>query len=214
MKRVITIIAAIAVVATGTTSFAQANSTGNIIVDPYYGFPNLGKSFYQSIERADDTQNFKAKGLGPMGLRAEYMVADRIGVGVDFIYNSNTISYTATDSVYNNSTSTWSTERKEYERVMNRIRVQARFNFHFNVSNPDLDAYFGVGAGTNNRYRKYYEEGKEVTDDFKGSGNLTLLPVSFRVCTGMRYYFSENIGVNAEIGLGGPLVSAGMSFRF
>jgi hypothetical protein len=213
MKKVITFVAVAIAAISGGTSFAQANSTGNIIIDPYYGYPNFGKAFYQSIEDADDTQDFKATGVGPMGLRAEYMIADRIGVGVDVIYNSNNISYTSLDSVYNSATGAWTEERKEYERKMNRVRVQARFNYHFEVSNPDLDAYFGIGAGTNNRFRKYYENGVEIDDNYDGTGSLTLIPVSFRLCTGMRYYFSENIGMNAEIGLGGPLISAGLSIR-
>jgi hypothetical protein len=192
---------------------AQANSQGNFIVDAYYGAPNIGKKFYSSIEDASGTSSFKATGIGPMGIRAEYMVADRVGVGVDVIYNSNNVTYTAIDSTYNGNTDTWTASNHDYKRTMNRVRVQARFNYHFDVSNPDLDAYFGVGAGTNSRYRKFYDNGTEVlSDDFKGSG--TLIPVSFRLCTGLRYYFTENIGVNAEIGLGGPLVSAGLSVRF
>jgi hypothetical protein len=214
MKRITTLLMAAATVVAGNLVFSQANSQGNFIIDPYYGAPNLGKSFWSSIEDANGTSSFKATGVGPMGLRGEYMVSDRIGVGFDFIYNSNNISYTDTDTLYDSGTDTYYTQDVEYKRTMNRVRVQARFNYHFDVSNPDLDAYFGVGAGTNNRFRKFYREGVEETDDFEGSGNLTLIPVSFRLCTGLRYYFTENIGLNAEIGLGGPLVSAGVSIRF
>lgn len=214
MKRITTLLVAAATVVAGNLTLAQANEQGNIILDPYYGFPNLGKSFWNSIEKADGTNNFKATGVGPMGLRGEYMVSDRIGVGFDFIYNSNNISYTEIDSVYNSGTDSYTTQETDYKRTMNRVRVQARFNYHFDVSNPDLDAYFGVGAGTNNRFRKFYREGVEETDEFEGSGNLTLIPVSFRLCTGLRYYFTDNIGMNAEIGLGGPLISAGLSVRF
>jgi hypothetical protein len=41
-----------------------------------------------------------------------------------------------------------------------------------------------------------------------------LLPFSMRLCTGIRYYFSDNIGANMELGLGGPLVSLGLSLKF
>lgn len=211
MKKVRLILTGILALA-AVNANAQANSQGNFIVDAYYGAPNLGKSFYKSIEDANGTKNFKATGVGPMGIRAEYMVGDRIGVGFDVIYNSNNVTYTAVDSTYNGNTDTWTATNYEYKRTMNRLRIQARFNYHFDVSNPNLDAYLGVGAGSNSRFRKYYENGNEVLDTFEGSG--ALIPVSFRICTGMRYYFTENVGVNAEIGLGGPLVSAGLSLRF
>lgn len=186
--------------------FSQAVSTGNFIFDAYYGAPNFGKNFYQSIEDAAATQNFTASGIGPAGLRGEYMIGETFGLGFDVIYNSNNIKYNQVDSLNTTILNT-------YERTMNRLRVQFRFNFHFDVANPNLDTYFGVAAGTNTRFRKYYVNGVESTNDsFTGSG--TLIPFSMRVCTGMRYYFNQNIGLNAEIGLGGPLVSAGLSFKF
>jgi hypothetical protein len=186
--------------------FSQAVSTGNFIFDAYYGAPNFGKSFFQTIEDAAGTQNFSATGIGPAGLRGEYMIGETFGLGFDVIYNSNNIKYNEVDSFNTNIINS-------YERTMNRLRVQMRFNFHFNVTNPNLDAYFGVAAGTNTRFRKYYVNGVESSNDtFTGSG--TLIPFSLRVCTGMRYYFNQNFGLNAEIGLGGPLVSAGLSVKF
>ncbi|MBP5982083.1 MAG: outer membrane beta-barrel protein [Fluviicola sp.] len=186
--------------------FSQAVSTGNFIFDAYYGAPNLGKSFFNSIEDEEETQNFTATGIGPAGLRGEYMIGETFGLGFDVIYNSNNIKYTQIDSL--NPSNTYN-----YERTMNRLRVQLRFNFHFNMTNPNLDTYFGIAAGSNSRFRKFYIDGVETKDDnFLGSG--VLIPVSLRVCGGMRYYFNQNIGLNAEIGLGGPLISAGLSVKF
>ena len=207
-----TLILAVTAVASSNLSLAQANTQGSVIIDPYYGFPNFGASFSKNFETAGNS-DLKVKGLGPLGLRAEYMLADKIGVGVDVIFNNYDLTYRSTDSLYNGATDTWTTTVNENEYKMNRLRIQARFNYHFEVNNPNLDAYLGIGAGSNNRFRKAYENGVEVTDD-ADLGNLTLLPVSFRFCTGLRYYFTENIGMNAEIGLGGPLISAGLSLRF
>lgn len=217
MKKVLTLVTAIMVVLSfENTANAQAASQGNIIIDPYYGFPNFGKSFAKNFE-SETSSNFKVKGLGPLGLRGEYMVADRMGVGFDVIYNSYDLQYTdvRTDSIYDGNTNTWTTKTTstDNEYKMQRLRVHLRFNYHFEVSNPMLDAYFGVGAGSNNRFRKAYENGVEVKDD-TDLGKFTLLPVSLRICTGLRYYFTENIGINAELGLGGPLISAGVSLKF
>ncbi len=212
-----TLLTIVGIIAIATNLFGQANIQGNIIVDPYYGFPNFGKSFYKSIENSSSTSNYKATGMGPAGIRAEYMVSDKVGVGLDFIYNSNRISYTDTqhDTTWTSvSTYTVATTTNNAERLMQRIRLQARFNFHFDISNPNLDGYFGVGVGTNNRFRKYWLNGVEVNDVYTSAlSNLTLIPVSLRICTGLRYYFNPNVGMNMEMGLGGPLLSAGVSVK-
>jgi opacity protein-like surface antigen len=93
---------------------------------------------------------------------------------------------------------------------LSRVRLQARFNYHF-IENDNVDAYFGVGAGTN--FRKY-----TLTTDYPNydddSETGTLLPFSLRLAVGTRYYFTENIGINAEIGIGGPVLSGGISIKF
>ncbi len=193
-------------------SFGQGVSQGNVIIDAYYGFPNFGKSFLKAVEDANSgATNFKAGGIGPAGLRVEYMIADRIGLGVDVIYNSNSSSFTSIDSIYNGNTGATETNSLEYK--MQRVRAQLRFNYHFNITNPALDSYIGVGAGTNNRFRSTLENGVDITDN-DGLSDFTLVPFSLRIAAGLRYYFTDNIGLNTEIGLGGPLVSAGLSIKF
>ena len=208
-----TLLTIVGTFALAMSSFGQANTQGSIIIDPYYGYPNFGKSFFSILETT--TLNYKATGIGPCGLRAEYMISDKIGVGIDFIYNSNKTSYSDTATVYDSISQSYSNYMYSYERTMQRIRVHARINFHFDISNPNLDAYFGVGAGTNNRIRHYYQNGVEINDDLTSLlSKLTASPVTIRLCTGLRYYFTPNIGANLELGLGGPLISAGASFRF
>lgn len=186
---------------------SQAVAKGTIIIDPYYGAPNFGKKFISGLQDENTTlKTGGVKGLGPMGLRAEYMLADKFGLGVDFIYNSTSIdlardSFDNSGNFYKTYTGTGS---------MNRIRVQLRFNYHF-VSTDNLDAYFGVGAGSNTRIWK--TKSNDPTYDFNEKTKGTLLPVSMRIAVGMRYYFIPNLGLNAEIGLGGPLISAGLSFK-
>lgn len=211
-KIVLTFLGALAL---STSAFSQANSQGSIVIDPYYGYPNFGKSLVNSI--TDDASNTgtKATGVGPCGLRAEYLIGDKIGVGFDFIYNTNRVKYTdvSTDSTWDGTNSVWqvTTTTNSAEQLMQRIRFQARFNYHFDISNPNLDAYFGVGVGTNNRFRKYWLN--DVLQPTDALTNITLLPVSVRVCTGIRYYFTPNIGLNAELGLGGPMISGGISIK-
>lgn len=206
MKKVLTLFACAFI---GTFAYSQAVEQGNVIVDPYYGFPNFGKNL--SDQAAEGLSNVDVTGYGPTGLRVEYLLGDRFGLGVDAIFNGFGIVGTGTDTTGFDQNNQPITDSYEVKATMNRIRIQARFNYHFDISSPDLDVYMGVGAGTNNRTYKYFEDGVEQTDQ---SISGSLIPVSLRFAAGMRYYFTDNIGLNAEIGLGGPVVSAGLSFKF
>lgn len=199
----------LALIVSGGTSFAQGVEQGNFIIDPYYGFPNLGKSITNQLSEGVD--DVKITGYGPAGIRLGYMMADQFEVGIDAIFNGFSVSGRVQDSTYNSTTNTYDYSTVDSKATMQRIRIQARFNYHFDVSSPNLDAYIGFGAGTNNRVYKYFENGQEVED---GSASITLIPVSFRVAGGMRYYFTDNIGFNVELGLGGPVVSGGLSVKF
>lgn len=190
-------------------SFGQAAEQGNIIIDPYYGFPNFGKNL--SEQASEGLTDVNVTGYGPAGLRVEYMLGDQFGIGVDAIFNGFGVEGTSTDTVGYDANAQPITETYTARATMNRIRIQGRFNYHFDVSSPDLDIYMGVGAGTNIRKYKYEENGVE---DPEQTISGSLIPVSIRVAAGMRYYFTDNIGVNAELGLGGPVLSAGLSFKF
>ena len=93
MKRLLTVI-----MATCAISFAPNNSAvaqveeGNMILDLYYGYPNVGKSFWNAVI-TDSSENTKATGIGPMGIRFEYLIADNLGFGIDINYLQNGFSY-------------------------------------------------------------------------------------------------------------------------
>jgi hypothetical protein len=185
-------------------SFSQINHQGSVVVDPYYGFPNFGASFAKSV--VSEVNDIKVTGIGPCGVRAEYFLADKFGIGIDFIYNSFNItgsqdSLNADQTVY---------KSYDYKASAQRYRAQLRMNYHF-ASTENLDAYFGFGVGTNNRRYVAKSDNPNFKDD---SQTATLMPVSARIALGLRYYFNNNIGLNTEIGIGGPAISAGISFRF
>lgn len=195
----------------GLSGISKAQvSEGSIIIDPYYGFPNFGKAIAQELIDAsgEDLEEVRISGIGPMGLRAEYMLADQIGLGFDIIYNSwgatFDIDSTGSDGV---------TRPYETKLTMSRIRVQARINYHF-VTSDQLDAYVGFGAGYNNRVYSLKTELEGYDDSNLLGSEPSSLPASARVALGMRYYLTENIGLNGELGLGGPLLSAGVSIKF
>ena len=42
---------------------------------------------------------------------------------------------------------------------------------------------------------------------------LTLIPIAFRAGVGVRYFFQNNIGIHAEMGLGGPVGIIGIAMK-
>ncbi len=185
----------------------QALTRGNVIIDGYYGYSPWGANILKGVNNSD---NFNAKVYGPFGGRAEYMIDDNFGIGIDFMYKTSTLDWTV-DSTYDVS-GTPQTVTTTHDLKINRIRPQLRFNFHMSSSNPMLDKYLGVGIGLNIRKFEYFKN--EISQkNLPGLSSIAAIPVSARVCFGLRYYITENIGLNMEIGAGGPLFSGGLSLK-
>lgn len=208
MRKLGTILSIAILTTLGFNNSASAQvEEGNIIIDPYYGFPNFGGDFIDLLSADyNEIDGITTSAIGPAGIRLEYMLADNFGLGVDFIFNSINASGTV-DSLNTDGTVYRSYDTKVY---MRRYRVQLRANYHF-VQTDNLDAYVGFGAGTNIRTIGFTTDYPNLANE---SVSGALIPVSFRFALGTRYYFTDNIGLNAELGLGGPVVSAGLSFKF
>ena len=180
----------------------NAVKKGNIMIEPWYGFPLLGKALYNA--GGDSLANFSYAGLGPCGGAVEYMVADNVGLGIDFIYNSHALNYTDSGIDAQGNTVVY-----DYNFSSIRQRIHLRFNYHFS-QDENVDAYLGVGVGTNQRSIKFESNDPNYAPT---DSEATLIPFSMRFCVGMRYYFSPNIGIVTEAGIGGALVRAGLSIK-
>lgn len=208
MKRVLTLFGAALLATLGMNSAVAQTQVqqGNIIIDPYYGGPNFGKSLIGTAE----FDEFTVTGIGPAGIRAEYMLSDNFGMGVDFIYNSTTVNTTLDSTAYNEETYQYDVvDTYDLKLYARRYRVQLRANYHF-AQTDNLDAYIGVGAGTNIRTFGFKTDFPNYE---RASLSGALFPVSMRLALGTRYYITDNIGFNVELGLGGPVVSGGLSLK-
>ena len=187
---------------------AQALSQGTILVDAYYGFPNLYKTILSSTyESLGD--NYNVTGYGPVGVRGEYLMSEKVGVGIDFGMNSLGVSYDYTGSTMDTATQTYPTYSDEISTT--KIGVMVTLNYHI-VNTDKVDFYFVAGAGYKNRSWKY-----ESTDPNYESTTVsgTLIPVAARIGIGTRFWFTDNIGANVDLGFGhSGLLNAGLSFKF
>ena len=216
MKRISTLAGSVMSLMLIFNAAGQANSKWNLVNDPYYGFPNytslfpgLKSSMLGAVKDDDNISNIESRGSGPTGLRTVFFLNNWFGVGVDGLVSGSSVTFDRLDSVVDGISYT-----NSYERKMSRVRIQARFNFHFPVKNKRLDMYGGIGIGSNAKYRKLFVNGVETEDRTGFWDGFPTMPISMRTCWGFRYYFSKFVGMNFEVGIGGPLISTGVSSRF
>lgn len=203
------------VIALGSTAMAQSQvGQGNVIIDPYIGIPNWANSILYSQVDLDDATgvtDYKVNG-GQIsyGGRVEYMVADDFGVGLDVNYEVSGFNYNQVRSVYDETTMEYVDTKYNYDYKSKKLRAMFRLNYHF-VQNERMDAYTGFAGGYKNVNRASVSNDPNY-DDTGLTG--ALVPVTFRLAVGARIYFTENIGVNVELGaFGGALLQFGVSIK-
>jgi hypothetical protein len=95
-----------------------------------------------------------------------------------------------------------------YYHTYTYIPVGARGTYHwFPVQNDKIDAYAGVIIGYN-----------IISSKYTGLVGSTVTPYGSKmlggVFAGMRYFFNDHFGVNAELGYGVALLNVGGSVKF
>ena len=213
MKKLILPLIALTMMLAPTKSNAQAIGEGKIIVDGYYGFGNLYNAIFEALASSSGS-NITNKFMGPLGVRGEYLISDKVGFGLDLGYSSASMNYNETITSYNpdiNGNQIASTDTYDYSIKTSKIGAMVTFNYHF-VESDKFDAYFVTGLGYGNRTTTYTSTNK---DYIVPSSTSSLFPVAARIGVGMRYFFTENIGANLGLGLGqGGLVNIGITAKF
>jgi len=202
MKKLILPLLALTIMLAPTKTNAQALQQGNVIIDAYYGFPNLYSAIFKAAYESSNSTGLTLGSQGPLGIRAEYLITDKVGFGIDLGMNSSSISYSEADINTNIN--------YDYKFTTRKIGAIFTFNYHF-VENDILDAYFVVGGGYGNRNFKFTSTDPNYIEESVES----VIPISYKIGVGMRFFFTENIGANLALGLGqGGLVNAGISAKF
>lgn len=204
MKKFIVLLAFAACFFNIKTAKCQAVEEGNIIIDAYYGWPNLWTSVLKSAYANDPgAYGVKVGTFGPVGGRFEYLLSDKVGLGIDVHSATSSVEWTEKDIATGTIT-------YNYKISANRLRICPRFNLHFGSSDK-LDLYAAFGIGYKNTNMKFTSNDPTFNED---SGSITLIPVTWRAAMGIRYFFSPNIGAGLEMGLGGVLATGGLAIKF
>ena len=188
MKRTITFL--IALFFATSLAFSQAVEEGNKIISLDIGFPpTFG---YGDVKVPPISANFDylLKKAGP-GI---------IGVGALAGYATS-----------KENLITWPAGTKDPDTYLTYtyILLGARGTYHWFPGESDkIDTYAGVIMGAYITPEPKYTGSANITATYEGSGFLG------GVFVGIRYFFNENIGVNAELGYGVAIMSIGGSFKF
>lgn len=141
---------------------------------------------------------------GTFGFCYEHRIIPAFSIGMDVYYfqkNATGIMTEAGTGIQSN-----------VSIVENRLKTQIRFAYHFPIKNNHFDVYLGGAIGSNSSIRNLFVNGnlseqRELPQTF-------LFPVALRTYAGFRYSFTQHFGINAEVGIGGPMFNSGIHFRF
>ncbi|MEO5643543.1 MAG: hypothetical protein ABIQ40_12760 [Bacteroidia bacterium] len=181
---------------------ASAFGEGKSIISIGYGFPNLGKSIFNTYNTYND---FKVSGFGPMHVKYEYGVSDKIGIGVSV--NIVTFKVAWTEAPYSYSDSTVAYEHRIKSSAYSAL---ARLNIHF-ATQEKIDPYWGIGIGYSGRKYTYSSDDPNYTS---GIALTNPIPIGFESTLGCRFFFTENIGAYIEVGFSKSIVQGGLVAKF
>jgi hypothetical protein len=177
---------------------AQAFQQEDVIFSLGYGTPNLTKAVFKA-GIAGENLNATVSGLGPLHVKVEYGISDKIGIGLSINHVSTNFDAQYLDDIDN----------KNYfaNYNYNSTKFNLRTNFHFSNSDK-LDAYwgFGVGYGIGSVGLSTNDPDLEEVDiDAGGLGLESTL--------GIRYFVTKNIGIYTEVGFAKSIIQFGLNYK-
>lgn len=165
-------------------TMAQVAEQGRFLGDIYFSYANYTKLSKRLNVGSD---NLQSRHFPVSGVRMQYALTPHWTAGAEANYSHSSFDWRE-DGLSRHATGT-------------RLALLGRAEFHTLLDN-ELDVYGGVATGLAiNSYR--YPTSKVIKPSF-----------TFRASAGARYFFSEYVGVMAEIGFGGScIMQAGVSGR-
>jgi hypothetical protein len=185
---------------------------GNIIIDGFYGFPNLYKSLFtvlfREAEKNGSYQDVRVNGIGPVGANIQYMIEDKIGLLVEANYLDFGFSWKDNGIVNTNTL---------YNQKINFsfLRLMAGGEYHGKVSEK-LDAYGGAKIGLNIIGVQFKSDDPDLrlVDLSFGGFRKNGIGVASRFYGGIRYFPVKPIGLYIEGGFfGGGIIRGGISIK-
>lgn len=175
---------------------AQAFPKGSNSISFGYGAGTFMGALSRNFDVNEDVVH---RNVGPIYLKFEHAMDDHIGLGLHVAYATNEWTY---NYQYDSTSYKGRSHRSTYS-------ILARFNYHIG-SDEKLDPYVGFGLGYRDAKWTIEDDGPEDSDVEIRS----LFPFGMDMTFGLRYFFSPNIGLYAEVGASKSVVQGGITARF
>lgn len=164
-----------------------------------YASLGYGLTLFKAAKLLTITANelgMKSNYFGPLLIKYEYAVSDKIGIGMSFGYT--TVGVSATDD-----------SNYTYKFKYNKLTATPRVNFHLGGENEKLDPYIGFGLG-------YKKVSYSLTTNNPDVPQIKIpgFPSSFEASVGCRYIFTPNVGAFIEVGAGHGYTQFGLVAKF
>ncbi len=186
---------------------------GDGVVELGLGFPNLMPTivdqsglWHSGLDFFTDDQT---KSFGQLNVKGEFMMSDRIGVIGVINYGYFSTHNVEEWSEYDPATQSYYTASYYYNTKVHKVRFTGGINIHV-VRTNRVDSYFGFLAGTKKAYLKYDTNNPFITT----VPEAFVIPFAVRAQYGVRFFFNDFLAGHMELGLGGPLISVGMTYKF
>ncbi len=153
----------------------------------------------------DQYSGLEYSAIGPIYFKYEYAVQNNIGLGLNVAYTSNRWAYNVFEQNVNGTEITHAVEQ-----IRHAYSILARMNFHFG-SSESFDPFVGFGLGFRNAM---WNTTTTAPFEIWSLDFPTLIRLGMEVTLSMRYYFTEHIGVYAEVGAAKSIFQGGLAARF
>lgn len=228
MKKNLLIISAFLVLTFSANAQDKSWEDGHSAVTVGYGYPNIYKSILKALlenqtngnySSGTDQTKFEVKGYGPMFLKYDYAVSKLIGIGASVGYwnTKYTETSTYTQDVYDPNSGYYIGNQTYSDMVkynFSSLSIGARLNFHFGTGEK-IDPYAGVAGGYTRTVFSYTYSSTNPSSTSSPHFSYSGIPVYFAITAGMRYYFTDNIGAYAEVGLDKwSIIQGGLAIKF
>lgn len=199
---------------------AQIASKGSSFLSLGYGFPSatqlLGSRtpYLPTAQGTQATGDFKFRGFGPIHVRYEYMLGNRVGLGLSINAEFGHFNLNSTFLDANNALKT-SNNKFQF----NSFNTLGRFNFHFLKNSKYLDLYWSSGIGFGKSKCSWIEnpdinasdpiEQKGIKE-FEDYVNGAFPGLDMEHVLGLRWAMSPNAGLYIEAGKSKSIIQIGI----
>jgi hypothetical protein len=192
---------------------AQIASKGSSFVSIGYGFPSATKVKNIYEPSASISWDYKFRGFGPVHLRYEYMLGNRVGLGLSV--NAEFGKFYLTNEVKLASNVI---EKRNEKLQFNSFNTLGRFNYHFLKNSHYLDVYLGSGVGYSKSSINRIDDGDRTisveerdrdVSNFKRLVGNAFPEFNTELVFGLRWAVSPNAGFYFEAGKSKSIIQIG-----